>query len=344
MEEQKHKMIQEIIKKLTGRADITAEEAATAMNEMMDGVATHAQIAAFLTALAIKGESTDEILGLARVMRNKSIRIKPNVSVCVDTCGTGGDYSHTFNISTCAAFVVAGVGLPVAKHGNRSSSSSCGSADVLEKLGCVVNLSPDKVSRSIEEVGIGFMFAPNFHLSMKNVAIPRKEIGIRTVFNILGPLTNPAGAPFQLLGVFNAGYAEKMAGALSALGCNRALVVHGRDGLDEVTLSTVTDVFIVEGGSVKRSQISPTDFGLSLQPIEALKGGDAVRNAEIITNVLSGSKSPHRDVVLINAAAALYAGRKAESLKEGFFMASESIDSGNAIDKLNKLTEFTNSI
>jgi anthranilate phosphoribosyltransferase len=337
-------MIQELIKKLVSGNNLSPEEAAFAMDEMMNGSATHSQIAAFLTALAIKGETADEILGLARVMRTKAERIKPNVSSSVDTCGTGGDFSHTFNISTCAAFVVAGTDLPVAKHGNRSSSSNCGSADVLEKLGCVVALSPANVKRSIEEVGIGFMFAPSFHLSMKNVAAPRKEIGIRTVFNILGPLTNPADAPFQLLGVFNIGYAEKMANALAALGTKRSLVVHGQDGLDEISLSGITDVFIVEGGTVKKSRISPTDFGLEIQPIDALKGGTVDKNANIIMNVLKGEKTPHRDIVLLNACAALYAARKAESLKEGFYMATESIDSGSALSKLDQLIKFTNSI
>ncbi|MBL8027491.1 MAG: anthranilate phosphoribosyltransferase [Fibrobacteres bacterium] len=337
-------MIQEAIRKIVAGSDLSKEEAAAVMNEMMEGEATQSQIASFLTALAIKGETVDEITGLVSVMRNKAARIKLDVPNCVDTCGTGGDFSHTFNISTCSAFVVAGAGIPVAKHGNRSATSSCGSADVLEKLGAVVNLTPDIVKKCIEQTGIGFMFAPNFHLSMKNVAAPRKEIGIRTVFNILGPLTNPAGAPFQLLGVFNLAYAEKMAHVLSALGTNRAFVVHGSDGLDEITLSGKTDVFVVEGGSVKRTSVSPEEFGFESVSSSELKGGSPDRNAEIIKEILSGLKGHYRNIVLMNAAAAIYTARKAESLKEGLFLAAESIDSGKAFSKLENFIKFTNTI
>ncbi len=335
-------MIRETLAKIIDGVSLTTAESVAVMNEMMDGVATHAQVGAFLASLRMKGETEEEILGFVNVMRERSVKIRPQNKSCIDTCGTGGDASHSFNISTATAFVVAGSGLSVAKHGNRSATSKCGSADVLEALGCSINMPVDKVRESIDTIGFGFMFAPLFHQSMKNVATQRREIGIRTVFNILGPLTNPAGAPSQLIGSFSLSYAKKMAAVLASLGTERALVVHGRDGLDEITLSGVTDGFMVEAGTVTQMEIDPAAIGIGRASSDQIKGGDASTNAEIIRNVLSGVKGVHRDIVLINVAAALLVGKKVKTLQEGFRAASEAIDSGSAAKKLNDFREFSN--
>ncbi|MFH0920495.1 MAG: anthranilate phosphoribosyltransferase [Fibrobacterota bacterium] len=334
-------MLQNTIKKLADGRHLTEAEAAGAMSVIMEGAATPAQIASFITALRVKGETVDEIAGCARIMREKAVHISPAVANCVDTCGTGGDGAQTFNVSTAAAFAAAAAGAAVAKHGNRSVSSRCGSADVLEALGVNIALTPRQVEACIETTGIGFLFAPSFHPSMKHAAGPRKELGIRTVFNVLGPLTNPAGACAQVLGVFNAAFAAKMAEVLARLGTDRALVVHGGDGLDEITVTAPTFVHEVNGADVKSYEIEPSHFGLSRALPETLKGGDAAQNAEIILSIFQGEKGPRRDIVVLNAAAALYAAKKADSLKTGVAMAGVALDAGLALKKLEALKAFT---
>lgn len=334
-------MIKEAIAKVVDGEDLTEEEMQEAMNEIMTGAATPAQIASFITALRIKGETVDEITGAAKVMREKATRINANGHIVVDTCGTGGDMAHTFNISTTAAFVVAGTGLTVAKHGNRSVSSACGSADVLQALGVNIELRPIDVERCLNETGIGFLFAPLFHEAMKHAIGPRKEIGIRTIFNILGPLTNPAGAKAQVLGVYSHGLTETMAKVLMKLGAAHCFVVHGTDGLDEITITGTTKVSEGKNGKVKTYTVKPSDFGLKKAKKVDLLGGNAEENAKITMAVLSGEKGPRRDIVLLNAAAAIVAGGKAKTLKEGVKLAGESIDSGAAKEKLESLKKFT---
>jgi len=336
-------MIKEAISTLVSGRSLTTEEAASVMEEIMNGEATPAQFGAFVTALRLKGETVDEIVGLAKTMRARAVPVTIAEPV-VDTCGTGGDGSHTFNISTAAAFVVAGAGLKVAKHGNRAMSSQCGSADVLEALGVKIDLGAEQVRRCLEEVGIGFMFAPIFHPAMKHAAAPRREIGIRTVFNILGPLTNPAGAKAQVLGVAEEALLEKMALVLQSLGCNHALVVHGEDGLDEITLTDKTHVCEFKDSDIKSYTISPEDFGLSRASLDDLKGGTAIENASRLRNVLAGTSGPQRDVVLMNTAAALVAGDKVETLKQGVTLAGEVIDSGHALAKVEQLIKLSQSL
>ena len=331
-------MIREAIDTLVSGRSLSREKAAGVMNEIMGDQATSPQIGAFLTALRIKGETAEEIAGMAEVMREKALRVKVSV-LLVDTCGTGGDGSGTFNISTTAAFVVAGAGGRVAKHGNRSMSGLCGSADVLEALGVKIELSPEGVKRCIEEVGIGFMFAPSFHPAMKYAAGPRRELGIRTVFNILGPLTNPAGAQAQVIGVADGGLGEKMARVLALLGSKRALVVHGQDGLDEITLSGPTEAWELKEGQVTSYTISPHDMGLSVTDMEDAKGGSVEVNASMLEGVLSGKEGPARDLVLMNAAAALMVADRASDLIEGVTMAAEAVDSGAAHAKLQAFIE-----
>lgn len=333
-------MIKETIEKLVNKIDLQEDEMRLAFEEIMTGNATAAQIAAFVTALRLKGETISEITGAARVIREKAVKVHVEGSL-VDTCGTGGSHLNTFNISTTAAFVVAGCGLKVAKHGNRGASSQCGSADVLEALGLNLDMGPDMVERSIREIGIGFMYAPLFHTAMKYAIGPRREIGIRTVFNILGPLSNPAGATSQVLGVYDANLTEVMAGVLQNLGTERAFIVHGMDGLDEVTITGKTKVTELKDGKIRTYYISPAEFGLKKASLEDLKGGDAKYNADIVLSVLKGERGPKRDVVILNASVALAAGFKASSSKEGIRLAEESIDSGKALDKLSKLIEFT---
>ncbi len=319
------------------------EEAASVMEDIMQGEATPAQFGAFVTALRLKGETVDEIVGLAKTMRAKAIPVTITEPV-VDTCGTGGDGSHTFNISTAAAFVAAGTGLKVAKHGNRAMSSQCGSADVLEALGVRLDLNAEQVQRCLQEVGIGFMFAPSFHPAMKYASAPRREIGIRTVFNIIGPLTNPAGAKAQVLGVADGSLLEKLALVLQSLGCNHALVVHGEDGLDEITVTGKTQVCELKDGRIKSYSISPEDFGLSRASLDNLKGGSAEENAALLREILSGAPGPRRDVVLMNTAAALVVGDRVETLRQGAALAKEVIDSGHALTKLEQLIEFSQSL
>ena len=331
-------MIREAIEALVAGNPLSMEEAAGVMNEIMSGEATPAQIGAFITALRVKGETAEEIAGMAVVMREKALRVETSGPM-VDTCGTGGDGSGTFNISTTAAFVVAGAGAKVAKHGNRAMSGNCGSADVLEALGVKIDLSPQGVQRCLEEIGIGFMFAPSFHPAMKHAAGPRREIGIRTVFNILGPLTNPAWAQAQVIGVAEASLGEKMAQVLGLLGSKHALVVHGQDGLDEITLSGQTQVWEMKKGLVTSYAISPGDVGLHESDREAIRGGSVEANASILKDVLGGKGGPARDVVLMNAAAALIAADRASNLREGVALATGAIDSGATHAKLQALIE-----
>ncbi len=334
-------MITDAIKKIVERQDLTREEAAAAMTEVMSGEATDAQIAAYITGLRMKGETVDEISGSAAVMREKAVAITPKAEGIVDTCGTGGDLSGTFNISTTAALVVAGAGVPVAKHGNRSVSSACGSADLLEALGVKLDISPEAVAGAIDEVGIGFLFAPALHQAMKYAIGPRKEIGIRTIFNILGPLTNPARAEHQIIGVYAPELTETLAEVLKSLGTKHALVVHG-DGLDEVTTAGRTRISELKNGTVTTYEIDPEDIGLSRSDRKSLAGGDVAKNVEITKAVLAGKKGPARDIVLLNAAAALTAADRTPDIQAGLAVAAESIDSGRAGNKLVELIEFAN--
>ncbi len=329
--------IQEAIAKVIEGADLSRDEMADAMNQIMSGEATDAQIGAFLIALRVKGECVDEIAGAASVMREKATPIVTKHDVIVDTCGTGGDHSGTFNISTTAAFVAAGAGLCVAKHGNRAATSQSGSADVLGALGVNIEASPETVSRCLDDVGIGFLFAISLHGAMKYAIGPRREIGARTIFNALGPLSNPAGATRQVVGVYSAALIETLAGVLGNLGAERAFVVHGSDGLDEMTLTGLTRVSELKNGSVSTYDVSPGDFGLAQASADALKGGDADYNAEITRSILNGEEGPRRDIVLLNAAAAIVAGDKARDLNEGVQVAAEVIDSGKALEKLEGL-------
>ncbi|MFZ5826422.1 MAG: anthranilate phosphoribosyltransferase [Bacillota bacterium] len=323
--------------------DLTEAQAESAMTLMMNGDATPAQVAAFLMALRIKGETVAEITGAARIMRARATQVTHSQPMAVDTCGTGGDKSNTFNISTTAAFVVAGAGVPVAKHGNRAASSLTGSADVLEALGVNLTLTAEQVGRCIDEVGIGFMFAPTLHSSMKHVAPVRKEIGMRTIFNLLGPLTNPAGAQAQVMGVFHPNLTEPLARVLGNLGIRHALVVHGLDGVDEISISAPTVISEMEDGYVQTYRVAPEDVGLSRAPREYIRGGTKEENARITEAILGGETGPRRDVVLLNAAAALLAADKVRSLREGVALAEQSIDSGAALRALTGLRELSRS-
>jgi len=336
-------MIKEAIAALVSGRSLAADDAAQVMEEIMRGEATPAQFGAFVTALRLKGETVDEIVGLARTMRARAIPVMID-GLVVDTCGTGGDGSQTFNISTTAAFVAAGAGLKVAKHGNRAMSSQCGSADVLEALGVKIDLNAEQVQRCLQEIGIGFMFAPAFHPAMKYAAVPRREIGIRTVFNILGPLTNPAGAKAQVLGVADESLVEKMALALQNLGCHHALVVHGEDGLDEITISGKTHVCELKGGHIVNYTIDPENLGLPGASSDSLKGGSVKENAEMLRNILTGVPGPQRDAALMNTAAVLLAGDKVETLRRGVELSQETIDSGHALNKLEQLIELSQNL
>ncbi len=332
-------MIREAIAALIRGEGLSVEESAAVMEEIMTGRTADSQIGAYLVALSIKGPTAEEIAGAARAMREKALRIEVDRRPLLDTCGTGGDGRGTFNISTAAAFVAAGAGAAVAKHGNRAASSKCGSADVLVALGVDVTVPPEAVAACIEEIGIGFLFAPLLHRAMKHAAGPRRELGIKTIFNVLGPLTNPAGADRQLLGVYDRGLIVLLAQVLGRLGSERALVVHGSDGLDEATLTGTTYVAELSGGEVREWTIDPEALGLSLCTQEDLKGGDADENAQILAEILGGRKGPQRDMVLLNAAAALLAAGLAADLAEGLVKAAESIDSGAAGEKLARLVE-----
>jgi anthranilate phosphoribosyltransferase len=331
-------MIRNAIATIVAGGSLDVPIATGVMHEIMAGEATPAQVAAFMVGLRMKGETPDEITGLAMAMRERAMRIDSAAEL--DTCGTGGDGSHSFNISTAAAFVAAAAGVRVAKHGNRAMSSSCGSADVLEALGVRLDLQPADVERCIGHVGIGFLFAPVFHPAMKHAAGPRKEIGVRSVFNILGPLCNPAGASAQLLGVADPSLVETMAGVLHRLGCRRAMVVHGEDGLDEVTLSGRTTVCELGDGRLRTYTLCPDDFGLPVSPREQLNGGGCDENARLLRAVLAGRPGPHFDVVAANSAAALYVSGVAQTLREGVSIATDVLTSGRALDKLDQLVQF----
>ena len=341
-------IITEAVRALVDRRDLTRLEAAAAMEAIMSGAATNAQIAAFLTALRMKGETVEELIGFAQVMREKVVKVRPRAGdvvgatgtdreMLIDTCGTGGDASGTFNVSTATAFVVAGAGLRVAKHGNRSVSSLCGSADVVETLGIDIELSPAQVASCIDEVGIGFLYAPLLHTAMKHVMATRREMGVRTVFNMLGPLTNPAGANAQVIGVYAAALTDPLARVLAELGTLRAFVVHGADGLDEISNTGESHISEVHEGVVRSSTVRPEDFGMPRAAIRDLQGGDREENARIIRLVLGGEAGPRRDIVLMNAAAALVVGNKAEDLKEGVALAAAAIDERSAAGKLEDL-------
>ncbi|MBL7198907.1 MAG: anthranilate phosphoribosyltransferase [Anaerolineae bacterium] len=339
-------MIREAISQLLEGQSMSAKQAETVMDEVMTGGATPAQIAGFLVALRAKGETVDEITGCARAMRRAAVSIRPACANVVDTCGTGGDRAGTFNISTTTAFVAAGAGLSVAKHGNRSVSSRSGSADVLEALGVRLDLTPAQVTQAIDEVGIGFLFAPKFHPAMRYAIGPRRELGVRTIFNILGPLTNPAGASAQLLGVYDASLTAPLARVLQELGSRSAYVVHGYDGLDELTTMGPNQVshFGVgpANGHVVTEMLDPRELGFARAQLEDLRGGDPEENARIMRSVLAAEdRSPRRDAVLLNAAAVLLVGGAAADLNEGISKAAHSIDSGAALKKLEALTAFS---
>lgn len=333
-------MIQQAIAKLLEQRDLARAEMAEAMGEIADGGATPAQVGAFLAALRLKGETVDEIAGAAEVMRARVDRVRVDAKIFVDTCGTGGDGRNTFNISTGAAFVVAGAGVTVAKHGNRAVSSRSGSADVLAALGVDVDAPKDVVERAIAEVGIGFLFAPRLHPAFKAVAGIRRELGVRTIFNLLGPLANPAGARRQVMGVYEPRWVPIVAGVLAALGAEHAFVVHG-EGLDEIAVTGMTHVCEVKGGGVDRFAMVPEDIGLRRHPEAEIAGGDADRNAGILRDVLGGQKGAPRDAVLANAAAGLVCAGAAKGLPEGVRLAAEAIDRGAAREKLARLVAAT---
>ncbi len=333
-------MIQQAVSKLMERRDLTRAEAAEVMAEIADNLATPAQVGAFLAALRLKGETVDEIAGAAEVMRARVDHVRVDKAVFVDTCGTGGDGRNTFNISTGAAFVVAGAGVTVAKHGNRAVSSRAGSADVLSALGVHVDASKEVVERSIAEVGIGFLFAPRLHPAFKAVAGIRRELGVRTIFNLLGPLANPAGARHQVMGVYEPRWVPIIGGVLAALGAAHAFVVHG-EGLDEIAVTGMTHVCEVKGGELERYAMLPEDMGLARHAEAEIAGGDAERNARILRDVLSGQKGGPRDAVLANAAAALVCAGAAGDLRAGVRIGGESIDRGAAAEKLSRLVSIT---
>ncbi len=335
-------MIKEAVAKLVERKDLTRDEAKQVMQEIMNGEATMAQISAYLVAMRLKGETIDEITGSAEIMRQHAIKINCDAKDLLDTCGTGGDKSHTFNISTIAAFVAAGAGAVVAKHGNRAVSSKCGSADLLKELGVNIEAPPKVLEKCLKEISIAFLFAPLLHESMKYAAPVRREIGIRTIFNVLGPMTNPAAARHHLLGVFSADLTKVLAKALGKLGSRHVLVVHGEDGLDEITTTTGTVISELKNNKVSTYRIRPADFCIKKAKPSDLKGADAAFNAKLTIEILNGKKGPQRDIVVLNAGAALYAADAAKNIKEGVKFAAAAIDSGKATEKLEALKKLTN--
>jgi anthranilate phosphoribosyltransferase len=334
-------MIKACIGRLAEGKSISGEEAYGALRAIMTGEATPAQIAAFITALRIRGETPDIIAGAARAMREQFTAVEPHHARVVDTCGTGGDGAHTFNISTAAALVTAGAGVPVAKHGNKSVSSHCGSADVLAELGVNITVDATVMSACLKEVGIAFLFAPSLHPAMKHAIGPRREIGIRTIFNILGPLSNPAGAKRGVLGVYSKDLATVLAEALVQLGAEHMFVVHGEDGLDEISIAAPTHLAEVRDGAVRTYRLHPSEYGIKPAKPEDLRGGDPADNATIIRAVLDGQQGPRRDIVLLNAAVAIMTGEQAASIEEGIKAAANAIDSGAARAKLEQLITFT---
>ncbi len=349
-------MIKKAIAKVVEREDLSEGEMIEVMEQIMSGGATQAQIGAFITALRMKGETVEEITGAARVMRERATPIRVgrgavdidrediniDQETILDVVGTGGDGTNTFNVSTTVTFVVSACGVKVAKHGNRSVSSMCGSADVLEKLGVNLDVTPETVERCIAEIGVGFLFAPALHGAMKHAIGPRREIGIRTIFNILGPLTNPAGADCQVMGVYREDMVEKLARVLHKLGCRHGFVVHGMDGMDEVTLTSATTVAEVTPEGVKVRLFSPEELGMAPCSMNELRGGDAAANALIVRSILAGEQGARREIVLINAAFSLVAAGRVATLQEGVAMAIEAIDSGRALAQLEKLVQLTN--
>ena len=335
-------MIHEAIQKVVAGNDLTETEMIGTMNEIMEGETTDAQIACFLTALRLKGETIEEITGAARVMRAKATPVPTKHSLVVDTCSTGGTGLNHFNISTTTAIVTAGAGVPVAKHGNRGVTRQSGSANVLMALGVNIEIGPEQVGQCIDEVGIGFLFAPALHGAMKYAIGPRQEIGIRTIFNALGPLTNPAGAQAQVLGVYAPELTQTHANVLNNLGCQHAFVVHGDDGLDDITTTTTTRVSELRNGTVETYTLDPTTLGIPKAEPEVLLGGTPEENAEIIVNMLKGEKGPKRDIVVLNAGAAILTSGAADSLEAGIELASKSIDSGAALAKLEGLKSVSN--
>jgi anthranilate phosphoribosyltransferase len=340
-------MMRSLIKKVEAGTDLSRQEAELAMEEILSGRSDEETIVALLAALRAKGETVGELVGFARAMRRHATSVFADGSrpdeLLVDTCGTGGDSSGTFNISTAAAFVAAGASVRIAKHGNRSISSKCGSADVLESLGVSLDAPPERVGEAIREIGIGFLYAPALHTAMRHAMPARRRLG-RTAFNLLGPLTNPAGARAQIAGVFSDKVVEKVALVLSELDVERAFVVHGAGGLDEISLSGETTVGDVRGGVVKIYQVTPEDFGLESAPLDAIAGGDAAHNAALIRAILSGEPGPRRDIVVANAAAAIVASGRAADMLEGAQLAASSIDSGQALGKLDSLISFMRSV
>ncbi|MGQ9731624.1 MAG: anthranilate phosphoribosyltransferase [Candidatus Zipacnadales bacterium] len=334
-------MIEKALQQVVEGENLTAMQAEAVMAEIMDGECTSAQIAGLLVGLRMKGETAEEIAGFARAMREGCLHVRPKTSNLVDTCGTGGDALDTFNVSTAAAIVAAGAGVPIAKHGNRAVTSECGSADVLRALGLNLDLTPEQVAWSIDEVGIGFLFAPHLHPAIRYAIGPRRELGLRTVFNILGPLTNPAGAKRQVIGVFSPEWLPLIANALRQLGAERALVVHGLDGLDEISTIGPSIVYEVDSETIQELELTPEQFGLERVSAEAIAGSDPETSAKQIMSLLEGEPGPRRDIVLLNAAAAIYVGGRVASLAEGLSAAAESIDSGAALRTLRKMIRFS---
>jgi len=333
------------IKQLQSNETLNQESSEQVFTAIMAGEATPSQIAAILMGISIRGESIEVVSGAAKAMRAAATHIHPKSTGLLDTCGTGGDGAKTFNISTAVALVTAACGVPVAKHGNRAMSSKSGAADVLEALGVNLNISPEQVAQCIDEVGIGFLFAPNHHPAMKYAGPTRKEMGIRTIFNLLGPLTNPASADYQILGVFSKDKMPLVAGALQSLGIKRALIVHGRDGLDEITTTNITDALWVEQGRPPMAfEIDPEAFGMPFATAKALEGDDAATNAEILRHIFTGTKGAGRDIVLLNAAAALWVAGKVDGIADGLCMAAEAIDSGKVRKTLDALVSFTQGV
>ncbi len=334
-------MVNTALTKLIKNKNLTEDEMATAMREIMEGKVPPSIIGSFLTALRMKGETIDEITGAAKIMREEVEQVDLSGLDTLDTCGTGGDHAGTFNISTAVAFVSAAAGIYVVKHGNRSVSSKSGSADVLEALGVAIDLSPKQVEKSVKEQHLGFFFAPTFHLAMKNLVAPRKELGFRTIFNILGPLTNPTKTKTQLVGVYDESLTESLANVLKNLGSQHALVVHGLDGIDEISISDKTKVSELKDNQIKTYYISPEDFGLKRSQRKEILGGDAKENAEIMKNLFHGEKGAKRDILLMNSGATLYVSKKANSIKHGITIAEELIDSGKVLKKMNEYIDYT---
>ncbi len=330
------------LQKVVKGENLSLDEMEQAMEMIMEGKVTHSQLSGFLVALHMKGETVEEITASAKVMKEKATPISIESGELMDTCGTGGDAKGTFNISTAVAFILAAAGVVVAKHGNRSVSSKSGSADVLESLGINISLPPSSVERCLKEINIAFLFAQDFHKATKHAAVPRKELGIRTIFNVLGPLTNPANIKYQLMGIYDPKLVYPIAEVLNNLGVKRAMVVHGSEGIDEFSLSGKNKVAFLNEGKIEKLEISPEDLGLEKYSIQEIQGGSAEENKRIILNIFNGEMGPKRDVVVLNSAAGLYVANKVNSLEEGITYAQEIIDSGKAMKKLEEMVEFTN--